>query len=89
MLSKEVHNLGFCFSYDVMRWKHLTAIAFSKIVGDAPPNEDWLDKWNSWRKDNQLTNLEISKGNEHSIPRAYGYNVDELPEVLKHRDNYE
>lgn len=80
-----VHNMGFCASPEVMRWKHLTAIAFSTIIGDAPPNEDWLDKWNLWSEDNQLKNLEISKGAEHTIPMAIPYDIEQLPEQIKEK----
>lgn len=85
-----VHNMGFCISKEVMKWKHLTAMAFSIIVGDSPPNEKWLeDKWEAWTEDNQLENLEISEGQEHFIPRAEPYDVRELPETIREKYGYE
>jgi len=79
VLDVDVHNFGFCVSSKVMRWKHLTAIAFSKVVGDSIPDENWLDKWEAWSETNQTKNLEISLGFEHNIPLAVAYNTVDLP----------
>lgn len=62
-------NYGFSISDEVMYWKHLTAMAFSPLVGDSIPNPDWYeDKWLNWTPETQ--NLEISLGHEHKIPYA-------------------
>jgi len=82
VLDVDVHNFGFCESSKVMRWKHLTALAFSKEVGDSPPNENWLDKWEAWSEDNQSKNLEVSLGCESNIPHALPYNISELPSLV-------
>lgn len=66
-----VNNLGFCISEKAMYWKHLTALAFSRIVGDSPPNETWYeDKWLNWDSVTNNKNLEISQGYEWTIPEA-------------------
>jgi hypothetical protein len=66
-----VNNLGFCISDKAMYWKHLTALAFGKIIGDSPPNEAWYEeKWLSWNPDTNNRNLEISLGYEWAIPKA-------------------
>lgn len=83
-----VHNLGFCLSPQVMYWKHLTALAFSRIVGDSPPNEDWYEKtWLNWDLFRNNQNLEISQGYEWTIPCASPYDVQSLPESIKARYN--
>lgn len=79
-----VHNLGFCISEKAMYWKHLTAIAFSKIVGDSPPNEGWYEsRWLSWNQATNNSNLEISLGYEWAIPCAVPYEVSKLPESIQ------
>lgn len=66
-----VNNLGFCVSYKTMYWKHLTALAFSSVIGDSQPNPDWLEnKWLTWDYDSNNDNLEISLGYEWTIPYA-------------------
>jgi hypothetical protein len=71
-LQAQVHNLGFCFSDEVMRWKHLTAMAFADEIGDAPPDPDWLErKWRQWSPGTR--DLEISLGGQHTIPAAESY----------------
>jgi 2-polyprenyl-3-methyl-5-hydroxy-6-metoxy-1,4-benzoquinol methylase len=83
-LSTYVHNCGFAVSEKVMYWKHLTAIGFSKKIGDSLPNENWLEnKWLRWHHTKNNKNLEISKGKESSIPFAVEYDTAELPEMLK------
>ena len=73
-LTAVVHNFGFCISERVMRWKHLTAIAFSAIIGDSRPNVDWFEnKWLNWHPTTNNTNLEISQGFEWTIPHAEPY----------------
>jgi hypothetical protein len=76
-------NFGFCVSPHVMYWKHLTSMAFSKIIGDDQPNPDWYEKWLTWKPG--ILNLEISQGYEHYISHAFEYNVNELPEIIKEK----
>jgi hypothetical protein len=79
-----VHNLGFAFGERVMLWKHLTALAFSAEINDALPNPDWYERvWLNWKPGD--TNLEISRGEEHTIPAAYPYPVEELPGVIRRK----
>jgi hypothetical protein len=83
-LGAAVHNLGFCNSPPVMLWKHLTALAFSAEIGDAIPNPDWYERvWLNWKPGDR--NLEISRGEEHTIPEAYPYPASELPESIRRR----
>lgn len=83
-LSGTVHNFGFCMSEKVMYWKHLTALAFSEIIKDSPPNPEWYEKtWLSWDPIENNKNLEISLGYEWVIPNAIPYNFRELPETIK------
>ncbi|KKS77898.1 MAG: hypothetical protein UV74_C0002G0026 [Candidatus Woesebacteria bacterium GW2011_GWB1_43_14] len=77
------HNFGFCFNPQTMYWKHLTALGYAKKIGDRLPNEDWYDKWLNWSINDDNKDLEISKGREHTIPYAYRYDVNELPEAIK------
>src|SRR6185369_12401937 len=75
-----VHNLGFCFSESTMRWKHLTAIAFSAEIRDCAPNPDWYEKtWLHWHPGSNNRNLEIALTLEHCIPSAFPYNIAGLP----------
>lgn len=83
-----VHNLGFCISEKNMRWKHLTAMAFSKVIGDSEPNEAWFEeKWLTWDLEKNNSNLEISLGYEWCIPYAMSYDVKLLPESIKYAYN--
>jgi hypothetical protein len=82
-----VHNFGFCFNEKTMLWKHLTGLAFANAIGDLAPNEDWYDKWFNWNLDNGNFDLEISKGLEHTIPLAYKYDLDFLPEEIRKKYN--
>lgn len=80
-LEGHVHNLGYCISEKVMRWKHLTALAFSRKIGDSLPRENWFeDVWKSWTPD--MKNLEPAAIAPGNIRRAIPY-TGELPEVLK------
>lgn len=82
-LHSEVHNLGFCFSDRVMKWKHLSAIAFSPEIHDAPPDVDWLDRWRSWHPTENNKDLEISLGGQHTITHAFPYTPPgDLPESI-------
>lgn len=83
-LPAAVHNLGFCMSERVMLWKHLTALAFSAEINDALPNPDWYERvWLNWKPGD--TNLEISIGEEHTIPYAVPYDVTRLPASIRAR----
>ena len=67
-------NLGFSINKKSMFYKHLMAITFSKVIGDSEPDENWYDeKWLNWRED--FENLEISKGFQHNIKRAFRYKI--------------
>lgn len=69
---KLTHNVGFCFSKELMLYKHLLSIGFSKKIGDTPPNEDWYeDKWLNWTP--ETVDLEIAIGYEHYIKKAEKY----------------
>lgn len=88
-LPATVHNLGFCLSEKTMYWKHLTALAFSRIVGDSPPNKDWYEsKWLNWDFKTNNQNLEISLGYEWMIPHAEPYDTSKLPESIRKRYGY-
>jgi len=81
-----VYNLGFAVSEKAMFWKHMTAIGFSQIIGDSPPNESWYDdKWLSWNYETNNTNLEISKGYESAISRVVEYDWKNLPKSIKQK----
>jgi len=69
-LKSGAHNYGFCVSEKVMYWKHLTAIAFSSVIDDSIPREDWYEEvWKKWVP--EMENLEISKHFPSAIPYAY------------------
>lgn len=85
-LYETVHNMGFCISPEVMYWKHLTALAFSKLIGDSVPNESWYEeKWVKWHPLFNNKDLEISLGYEWVIPYAYESDLSELPESIKQK----
>lgn len=87
-LYETVHNMGFCASPEVMYWKHLTALAFSKVIGDSVPNESWYEeKWLKWHPLLNNKNLEISLGYEWAIPYAYEQDTSDVPELI--REKYE
>ena len=68
-LDSIAHNYGFCVSDSVMYWKHLTALAFSPVIGDSRPRPDWYEEvWLKWTP--EMENLEISMGHEKAIPHA-------------------
>lgn len=68
-LSQEAENYGFCVSDKTMYWKHLTALAFSPIIGDSIPYEGWYEEvWKEWTPG--MRNLEISKNARSAIPYA-------------------
>lgn len=85
VVNKFVHNLGFAVSEKVMYWKHMTALGFSKTIHDSIPSEDWFDMWLNWDYITNNKDLEISKNYRHTISHAYPYNIDELPELIKHK----
>jgi len=62
-------NYGFCFSPELMLYKHLLALGFSKQIGDSVPSETWYkDKWLNWTPN--TINLEISAKHTHAIKKA-------------------
>ena len=64
-----VHNYGFCFSPELMLYKHLLSIGFSRSIRDSIPAENWYkDKWLNWTPD--TTNLEISAKHAHLVHKA-------------------
>jgi hypothetical protein len=66
---EHVWNYGFCYDYDLMLYKHLLAIGFSKKIGDSIPNENWYeDKWLNWTPD--TVNIGIANDGSH-IKGAY------------------
>lgn len=84
------HNFGFCLLARSMYWKHLLAIAFSPLIGDSRPRKDWYEKvWLDWRPETNNSNLEISEGHGHLIPKAVPYDFHALPEtILASRPNF-
>ena len=49
-------------------------LTFSKKIGDSIPDENWYeDKWLNWNE--SVENLEISKGSQHLIKRAFKYKI--------------
>lgn len=85
-LSSNVHNLGFCVSESTMLWKHLTAMAFSPVVGESIPDPEWFEKkWLSWDPVTNNKNLDISLGGADGIPRAVPYDVSLLPQSIMQR----
>ena len=70
----KILNMGFSFNKETMLYKHLTAMVFSKIIGDSQPDENWFDdKWLNWKKNTR--NLEISLGSQHLIKEAFRYTI--------------
>ena len=83
-LEGRIHNLGFCCSPANTRWKHLTSLAFSPIVGETGPNPEWYEKtWLNWKPGDE--NLEPSLRCESAIPYAIPYDVVQLPAAIKRR----
>jgi len=81
VLDAHVHNMGFAVSPHVMYWKHMTALAFSRLINDSQPSEAWLeDKWMNWTTDTR--DLEISEGCGPQIPCVVPYPESQLPPVL-------
>lgn len=85
LLPGKIHNLGFCVSEANMRWKFLTSVAFSPVVGESLPNQYWYEKtWLNWHPATNNRNLEISQGCESAVPCAVSYDVTRLPaSILK------
>ena len=70
------YNFGFCLDEKTMLYKHLTAINFSKVIGDSIPSQEWYrDKWLNWTP--ETTDIEIAERWKHTIPRAVIYNMTE------------
>ena len=77
------YNFGFCLNDKTMLYKHLTAINFSRAIGDSIPSQEWYrDKWLNWTPD--TTNLEISEKYKHLIPKAEPYQMcDEMKKQME------
>lgn len=85
-LAGRIHNFGFCCSESNTRWKHLTALAFSPIIGESLPNPTWFERtWLAWDPVTNNRNLEVSLGCESAISHAAPYETSELPESVKRR----
>jgi hypothetical protein len=70
----KILNMGFSFNKNTMLYKHLTAMVFSKIIGDSEPDENWYEeKWLNWEKSTK--DLEISLGSQHLIKKAFRYTI--------------
>lgn len=89
-LDAKVHNFGFCVDPRNMLNKHQLALLFSATISDSQPNPTWLhEKWLPWHPITNNKDLEISKGHEHTIPKAIPYNRDEFPKLIKEKFGYE
>ena len=65
-------NYGFCFSPEVMKYKHEVAIQSSKYYGDSQPSVEWYEKkWLNWTPETE--DLEISEAHRHYIKKAHPY----------------
>lgn len=70
----KILNLGFSLNKKTMLYKHLTALVFSKVIGDSEPDEKWYeDKWLNWKPETK--NLEISNGFQHKIKKAINFKI--------------
>ena len=59
-----------------MYYKHLLALAAFDKIKDSEPDETWYEnKWLNWNKNS--INLEISKGAQMNIKKAYKYKIPE------------
>ena len=72
----KILNMGFSINQKTMYYKHLLALAAFNKIKDSEPDETWYEnKWLNWNEN--LTNLDISKGAQMSIKRAYKYKIPE------------
>lgn len=70
----KILNLGFSYNKDTMLYKHLTALVFSKAIGDSEPDENWYEfKWLNWKPETR--DLEISVGFQHKIKKAINFKI--------------
>ena len=70
----KILNMGFSFNKKTMFYKHILAIVASNKIGDSEPDENWFEKkWLNWNED--CKNLEISKGSQHLIKKAFKYKI--------------
>jgi hypothetical protein len=75
------YNFGYCLSPKNMYWKIIVTLAFTTVVHDSLPDENWYeDTWIKWDYETNNKNLEISKFYRHYLPRADKYNGP-LPET--------
>jgi len=76
------YNFGYCLSPENMYWKIMVTLAFTTVVHDSLPDENWYeDTWLAWDFETNNKNLEISKNYRSNLPYAEKYNGP-LPEVL-------
>ena len=70
------YNFGFCLNSLTMYYKHLTAINFSKEIGDSIPSQEWYrDKWSNWVPETE--DLEIAENYKYLIKRAEPFDMPE------------
>ena len=72
----KILNMGFSINQKTMYYKHLLALAAFDKIKDSEPDETWYEnKWLNWNKNS--INLEISKGAQMNIKKAYKYKIPE------------
>jgi hypothetical protein len=70
----QVYNFGFCLNAQTMFYKHLTAINFSRVIGDSIPSHEWYrDKWLNWDIDTE--DLEIAQNYKSNIKKILPFNM--------------
>jgi hypothetical protein len=76
------YNFGYCLSPENMYWKIMVTLAFTTVVHDSLPDENWYeDTWLKWDYETNNKDLEISKNYRSNLPYAEKYSGP-LPEVL-------
>jgi hypothetical protein len=76
-----IYNFGYCISPKSMYWKILVSLAFTTVVHDSIPDENWYeDTWLKWDYETNNQNLEISKNYRSDIKKAEKY-TGQLPET--------
>lgn len=81
------YNFGFCLKPRNMYWKIIVCLAFTTVVHDSIPDENWYeDTWLAWDYETNNKDLEISKNYRSDLPYAEVYNGP-LPEVYLNNIN--
>jgi hypothetical protein len=76
-----IYNFGYCISPQNMYWKIIVSLAFTTVVNDSVPDENWYsDTWLTWDYEKNNHDLEISKNYRNHLPRAEKY-TGPLPEI--------